>query len=360
MEEGEFEEFLFCITVVEFQGGMISRNFSIDPLTGTAKNITDYVFYNQTITFNGSYSAGDSECVSATAYAPDDYEVEGTESFNVRVDLSCGNSSIVCIFIVDDDYLKVAFSQKSYYVTESAGMLAIKVEVLANEYGIIPEFGLPLGVRVTSRDGSAVAGEDFEYVLTTVYFRPLHYHVMRIYISILNDSVQEGKEQFTVELSAFDLSIILVNSVAEVVIEDDDVSMCPELQPPADGSVEYSSTVVGSVAEYSCNEGFVLDGLTTRVCQIDGVWSHEEPSCLIDDGICTVELIYPIEVEGTSAAYAFRGVGADITSFRCKLDGVDLLNCESPLTDLAPGLHRLRVVPIGCDENQGSTFRFTV
>ena len=38
MEEGEFEEFLFCITVVEFQGGMISRNFSIDPLTGTAKS----------------------------------------------------------------------------------------------------------------------------------------------------------------------------------------------------------------------------------------------------------------------------------------------------------------------------------
>ena len=66
-----------------------------------------------------------------------------------------------------------------------------------------------------------VAGEDFEYVLTTVYFRPLH-DVVTIYISILNDSVQEGKEQFTVELSAFDLSIILVNSVAEVVIEDDD------------------------------------------------------------------------------------------------------------------------------------------
>ena len=42
-----------------------------------------------------------------------------------------------------------------------------------------------------------------------------------------------------------------------------------------------------------------------------------------------MELIYPIEVEGTSAAYAFRGVGADITSFRCKLDGVDLLNCMS-------------------------------
>ena len=43
-----------------------------------------------------------------------------------------------------------------------------------------------------------------------------------MYIRILNDNVSEGEERFTVELTAFDLSIILVNSVAEVVIDDDD------------------------------------------------------------------------------------------------------------------------------------------
>ena len=135
--------------------------------------------------------------MSATAYAPDDYEVEGTESFNVRVDLSRGNSSIVCIFIIDDDCklslyvvithhrlffihsdLKVAFSQKSYYVTESAGMLAIKVEVLANEYGIIPEFGLPLGVRVTSRDGSAVGKTQSIYYRADLLY--IYIHIMFI------------------------------------------------------------------------------------------------------------------------------------------------------------------------------------
>ena len=34
--------------------------------------------------------------------------------------------------------------------------------------------------------------------------------------------MQEGEERFTLELTAFDLSIVLVNSVVEVVIADDD------------------------------------------------------------------------------------------------------------------------------------------
>ena len=34
--------------------------------------------------------------------------------------------------------------------------------------------------------------------------------------------MQEGEERFTLELTAFDLSIVLVTSVVEVVIADDD------------------------------------------------------------------------------------------------------------------------------------------
>ena len=33
---------------------------------------------------------------------------------------------------------------------------------------------------------------------------------------------------------------------------------------------------------------------------------------------------------------------------------------SSPLTGLTPGLYRLRVVPVGCEVNQGVTFRFNV
>ena len=67
-----------------------------------------------------------------------------------------------------------------------------------------------------------IAGVDYEPTLVTDYFLPGHYLAVVVYIPIINDAEQEGEEKFTVELTAFDLSIILVNSVAEVVIEDDD------------------------------------------------------------------------------------------------------------------------------------------
>ena len=39
----------------------------------------EYLFYNDTIIFNGSYSVGDSECVSVYVNVYDDNLVEGTE-----------------------------------------------------------------------------------------------------------------------------------------------------------------------------------------------------------------------------------------------------------------------------------------
>ena len=41
-------------------------------------------------------------------------------------------------------------------MSETSGELVIPVRVLADENGITPEVALPLGVRVTTRDGSAV------------------------------------------------------------------------------------------------------------------------------------------------------------------------------------------------------------
>ena len=98
---------------------------------------------------------------------------------------------------------------------------------------------------------------------------------------------------------------------------------------------------------------------------------------------CTVELV-EIIVKRNTATYSFRGIGSGITGYTCKLDSVTLPDCmltlhllpqqcftctlllsspnpgSSPLTGLTTGLHRLRVVPMGCQANQGTTFRFNV
>ena len=44
----------------------------------------------------------------------------------------------------------------SYSVAESAGVLEIPVRIFNDDDGTTPDIGLPLGVRVTSRDGSAI------------------------------------------------------------------------------------------------------------------------------------------------------------------------------------------------------------
>ena len=72
------------------------------------------------------------------------------------------------------------------------------------------------------------AGRDFQYMLTTLHFRPNRSPLVVVRINILDDSVQEEEEAFTVELTAFDLSIVLVNSIAQVVIIDND-GMCTTL-----------------------------------------------------------------------------------------------------------------------------------
>ena len=66
------------------------------------------------------------------------------------------------------------------------------------------------------------AAEDYGRILTTTYFRPNHFVALMVQVKILDDVLREEEERFTVELTAFDLSVVLVNSITEVVIEDND------------------------------------------------------------------------------------------------------------------------------------------
>ena len=58
------------------------------------------------------------------------------------------------------------------------------------------------------------------------------------------------------------------------------ISECPALEPPQDGSV---SITLGAnaveVATYSCNKGFMIRGLETRTCN-SGTWTGLAPLCL--------------------------------------------------------------------------------
>ncbi|XP_053555720.1 sushi domain-containing protein 2 [Bombina bombina] len=64
----------------------------------------------------------------------------------------------------------------------------------------------------------------------------------------------------------------LVNSLKPVV-------SCGWLAPPANGSKNGTSYLVGSMVKFSCNTGFVLNGSRQRTCQSDGAWSGDPAQC---------------------------------------------------------------------------------
>ena len=54
---------------------------------------------------------------------------------------------------------------------------------------------------------------------------------------------------------------------------------CGSLNNPRNGEVTLTGTTLRSEALYSCNSGFVLVGENRRVCQTNGEWSGEAPTC---------------------------------------------------------------------------------
>ena len=66
-----------------------------------------------------------------------------------------------------------------------------------------------------------------------------------------------------------------INAYTITVVVD-----CGTLSAPKGGQVELSGTGVDDKAYYSCNSGYVLvGGDERRVCQDNGEWSGEPPSC---------------------------------------------------------------------------------
>ena len=57
------------------------------------------------------------------------------------------------------------------------------------------------------------------------------------------------------------------------------VAQCPELDDTINGMVEWNSLSLGSVANYTCDPGFILVGDRTRICGSNGIWSGMAPTC---------------------------------------------------------------------------------
>ena len=70
--------------------------------------------------------------------------------------------------------------------------------------------------------------------------------------------------------------------------------VCLFLPTPTNGVIFYSDTILGdgTVATYTCDTGYTLNGGSTRTCGSNGMWSGFAPSCQRKwNGLCTVCLL---------------------------------------------------------------------
>ena len=61
---------------------------------------------------------------------------------------------------------------------------------------------------------------------------------------------------------------------------------CGNLSNPVNSEVSADGNTFGSQANYSCSEGYVLNGNSIRMCQADGQWSGSEPRCEGQELLC--------------------------------------------------------------------------
>ena len=54
---------------------------------------------------------------------------------------------------------------------------------------------------------------------------------------------------------------------------------CGTLNDPSNGQVTLNGTTFWSVATYTCDPGFNIVGDMKRICQANGTWSGNEPTC---------------------------------------------------------------------------------
>ena len=55
---------------------------------------------------------------------------------------------------------------------------------------------------------------------------------------------------------------------------------CGLLVAPVFGEVNITDTTFGSLANYSCQRGYNINGTSMRVCEDTGQWSHSMPQCI--------------------------------------------------------------------------------
>ncbi|XP_060077759.1 sushi, von Willebrand factor type A, EGF and pentraxin domain-containing protein 1-like, partial [Ylistrum balloti] len=104
---------------------------------------------------------------------------------------------------------------------------------------------------------------------------------------------------------------------------------CPALRNIPNGLVNMLGRTFTSKAEYSCNQGYDLEGESVRICKPEGFWSGNTPSC--QAGSCSP----PISIQNGNVDFKELKLGS-VSTYECnlgyELEGNEVRRCMPTLS----------------------------
>ena len=215
---------------------------------GTASAGADYLAKSDTLTF----APGAPLTQTVTVAILNDAVFEGAEIFSVNlstpVGATLGNASSLTTIVdngggiggTDDDTPRLSVSGPA--VIDEAADTATYTVTLSN-----PSTA-PVTVNFATADGSATAGSDYTAASGSLTFAPGAPLTQTVTVAITNDSVFEGSETFSLNLSGAVGASIAVGTVASRIV--DDGSAGPDNDTPH-LSVATSNVIEGAAAVFT-------------------------------------------------------------------------------------------------------------
>jgi hypothetical protein len=202
--------------------GAVSVNFATADGTATAGQ--DYTANSGTLNF----ADGDTSETITVSIINDTID-EPDETFTVTLSnatggASLGTTSVSTVTIVDDDPTPVpgvlSIAPGSVSVDEAAGTVTFTVNRTGGSDGAV-------SVNFATANGTATAGQDFTAISGTLNFGNGDTTGKTITVSIIDDTIDEPNETFTVNLSGATGGATLGTSTSTVTILDNDESSIP-------------------------------------------------------------------------------------------------------------------------------------
>jgi hypothetical protein len=166
---------------------------TVTAASGTAASGADFTATTTIVTF------ADGDAASKTVSIPliNDATIESSESFAVTLSsTSLGSVSSATVTIQDDDSAgAIQLSRSSLTIGEGGGSLELGIDRVNGSSGAI-------SATIATQNGTAIGGQDFTPVTTTVTFAAGDAAQKVVAIPILPDGIAESDESFTVVLSA--------------------------------------------------------------------------------------------------------------------------------------------------------------